>query len=514
MLEPASRSYARALINMPEQALIQDLQAHLGQEVQLRGWLYGRRSGGKIAFLLVRDGTGLCQCVVETAQADLFAVASGLGQESSLVLTGTARPDGRAPGGVELAVTGLRVLQPAADYPISRKAHGTDFLMEHRHLWLRSPRQAAILRVRHTLIRAARAYFDSNGFTLIDTPILSPGAAEGAGTLFPVDYFGDTVFLAQTGQLYLEAAAMALGRVYCFGPTFRAEKSKTRRHLAEFWMIEPEIAFAELPELMTWAEGLVCAMIQAALAERRDELALLGRDIAALEKIAPPFPRLTYSQAVDLLRDPELHRRLEQELEADRVRLHASIAELAALEEQGARARQGWQQDKLVQQAADLRERIHDLEAQVAQRPVHIEHARNFAWGGDFGGDEETILSRQFDRPVLISEYPRRIKAFYMKPSPVNPEVVLNLDMLAPEGYGEIIGGSQREDDLSALQKRMADEGMNPAPYEWYLDLRRYGSVPHGGFGLGLERTVAWICGLKHIRETIPFPRLMGRIYP
>ncbi|HOW97145.1 MAG TPA: asparagine--tRNA ligase [Kiritimatiellia bacterium] len=499
---------------MADTVSIRSLQERLEQVVSIRGWLYGKRSGGRIAFLLVRDGTGLCQCVVEAAQAELFSAAESLGQESSLMVTGRVRADSRSPGGAELAVTGLQVLQSASDYPISRKAHGTDFLMEHRHLWLRSPRQAAILRVRHTLIRAARRYFDDHGFTLVDTPILSPGAAEGAGTLFPVDYFGDTVYLAQTGQLYLEAAAMALGRVYCFGPTFRAEKSKTRRHLAEFWMIEPEIAFAELPELMTWAEGLVCAMVGAALSERREELALLGRNPAALERIAPPFPRLTYSQAVDLLRDPALHRKLEQELEADRARLKTLIPELAALDEQLSRARQGWQQDKLAQQAADLRERIRDLEAQVAQRPIHIEHARNFAWGEDFGGDEETIISRQFDRPVLITEYPRRIKAFYMKPSPANPDVVLNLDMLAPEGYGEIIGGSQREDDLAALRQRMAEEGMNPAPYEWYLDLRRYGSVPHGGFGLGLERTVAWICGLKHIRETIPFPRLMGRIYP
>jgi asparaginyl-tRNA synthetase len=493
---------------------VRDLREHLAQEVTIRGWLYGKRSGGKIFFLLVRDGTGLCQCVVEASRADLFGAVETLGQESSLELTGLVRPEERAPGGVELAIRGLRVIQNAAGYPITRKAHGTDFLMEHRHLWLRSPRQAAILRVRHTLIRAARDFFDSNGFTLVDTPILSPGAAEGAGTLFPVDFFGETVYLAQTGQLYLEAAAMALGRVYCFGPTFRAEKSKTRRHLAEFWMIEPEIAFAELPELMDQAEDLVCAMVRAVLTERREELSLLGRDVTALEKITPPFPRRTYAQAVDLLRDPELHRKLDQELEADRARLKALITELAGLEEQSAHARQGWQQDKLAQQVADRREQIRDLEAQVAQRPTHIEHAKTFAWGEDFGGDEETILSRQFDKPILITEYPRRIKAFYMKPSPANPEVVLNLDMLAPEGYGEIIGGSQREDDLDALQKRMADEGMNPAPYEWYLDLRRYGTVPHGGFGLGLERTVAWICGLRHIRETIPFPRLMGRIYP
>ena len=499
---------------MPDIVEIRDLRRHDKQEVTLRGWLYGKRTGGKIAFLLVRDGTGTCQCVVEAKQEKFFQAALAAGQESSLVLSGTVRLDERAPGGCEFAVTDLRVLQSVEDYPITRKAHGIDFLMEHRHLWLRSPRQAAILRIRHTLIRAARGFFDERGFTLIDTPILSPGAAEGAGTLFPVDYFGETVFLAQTGQLYLESACMALGKVYCFGPTFRAEKSKTRRHLTEFWMIEPEVAFAEIKDLQDLAEAFVCHLVQAVLREHRNDLALLERDIAPLEKIAPPFPRITYSQAVDLLHSEDVRRRLEEELERDRKQLQTWIAELARLEEQKAKAPQGWSQDKLAQQIQDLREVLRDLENSVAHRPEHIQHAQEFAWGDDFGGDEETIISRQFDRPVLITEYPKKIKAFYMKPSPANPDVVLNMDMLAPEGYGEIIGGSQREDDLGALEKRMADEKMNPAPYQWYLDLRRYGSVPHGGFGLGLERTVSWICGLKHIRETIPFPRLMGRIYP
>ncbi len=499
---------------MTRAAEIRDLQQLDGQNVSLRGWVYGKRSGGKIIFLLVRDGTGTCQCVVEAANPELFAAASGLGQESSLRLTGRVRLDPRAPGGAEIAIATLQPIQPVQDYPITRKAHGTDFLMAHRHLWLRSPRQAAILRIRHTIIRAARQFFDDRGFTLIDTPILSPGAAEGAGTVFPVDYFGEKVYLAQTGQLYLESAAMALGKVYCFGPTFRAEKSKTRRHLTEFWMIEPEIAFAEVSDLMNWAEQFVSHLVQSVLRDHRPDLKSLDRDIAPLEKIAPPFPRITYSQAVDLLHDPEVHQKLAAELEADRARLQAWIKDLADLEGQKAAARQGWQQDKLAQQIQDLRESIRELEAAVEHRPEHIRHAREFAWGDDLGGDEETILSRQFDRPVLISEYPRKIKAFYMKASPANPDVVLNMDMLAPEGYGEIIGGSQREDDLDALQRRMAEEGMDPAPYQWYLDLRRYGSVPHGGFGLGIERTVAWVCGLKHIRETIPFPRLMGRIYP
>lgn len=499
---------------MPDTVYISDLPQLEGRQVTLRGWLYGKRSGGKIVFLLVRDGTGICQCVVEARQEDIFPLASGIGQESSLELTGQVRLDARAPGGAELLASSLRVLQHVSDYPITRKAHGVDFLMEHRHLWLRSPRQTAILRIRHTLIRAAREFFDEQGFTLIDTPILSPGAAEGAGTLFSVDYFGEKVFLSQTGQLYLESACMALGKVYCFGPTFRAEKSKTRRHLTEFWMIEPEVAFAELPDLMALSEQFVSRLVRAALEKNRADLDVLERNVAPLEKVLPPFPRMTYSEAVDLLRSPETARHLEAQLEADRARLQDLIRELARLEEQKEQARQGWQQDKLAQQSQDLRDQLRDLETSIANRPQHIKSAGEFEWGHDFGGDEETIISSHFDKPVIISEYPRSVKAFYMKVSPNRPDVVLNMDMLAPEGYGEIIGGSQREDDLATLEQRMKEEGMDPQPYQWYLDLRRYGSVPHGGFGLGIERTVAWVCGLRHIRETIPFPRLMGRIYP
>jgi len=484
------------------------------QNVTLKGWLYGKRSGGKIIFLLVRDGTGLCQCVVEAVNERLFKAAESAGQESSLTISGTVRLDERAPGGAELAVTELSVSQAVQDYPITRKAHGVDFLMEHRHLWLRSPRQMAILRIRHAIIRAARQFFDERGFTLIDTPILSPGAAEGAGTLFPVDYFGEKVFLAQTGQLYVEAAAMAFGKVYCFGPTFRAEKSKTRRHLTEFWMIEPEVAYADFKDVQELAEEFISYIVKAVLDGHAADLRTLERNVDALKKIAPPFPRLTYSEAIELLRSPTVHEKLLKQLDEDRAKLNGWIAELAKLEAEKEKSRQGWQQDKLTQQIQERREDIRDLENSVANRPEHLEHAKTFAWGDDFGGDEETIISQQFDKPVLITEYPKKIKAFYMKQSPANPDVVLNMDVLAPEGYGEIIGGSQREDDLQALEKRMAEAGMNPAPYQWYLDLRRYGSVPHGGFGLGIERTVAWICGLKHIRETIPFPRLMGRIYP
>jgi len=493
---------------------INRLSHHVGEEVTLRGWLYGKRSGGKIAFLLVRDGTGICQCVVDAARKELFAEAEKLGQESSLEVTGTIAREDRAPGGFEMTITALRTLQAVDGYPISRKAHGVDFLMNHRHLWLRSPRQVAILRIRHTIISAARRYFDDRGFTLIDTPIFAPGAAEGAGTLFKVDYFGEPAYLAQTGQLYLESAAMALGKVYCFGPTFRAEKSKTRRHLTEFWMIEPEIAFADLDTLAAHAEEMTCSIVQSVLEKHRADLKLIERDIAPLEKIAPPFPRMTYSEVVDLLHSDKTQAWIDAQIESDRARLATHMNELAALESQLAAAKKGWQQEKLDQQIKELRESVKELETDIAHRVEHRNEARNFAWGGDLGGDEETIISKQFDRPVFVTAYPRQVKAFYMKRNPERPDTVLNLDMLAPEGYGEVIGGSVREDHLDTLLERMKEEGMKTGPYEWYLDLRRYGSVPHGGYGLGIERTVAWICGLRHIRETIPFPRLMGRMYP
>jgi len=493
---------------------VRELKHHAGRIVRVRGWLYGKRSGGKIAFLLVRDGTGLCQCTVEAGNEQAFGPAGVLEQECSLELSGTVRLDERAPGGAEIAVGELRLIQPSSDYPITRKPHGIDFLLNHRHLWIRSPRQAAILRVRHTLTQAARSFFDERGFTLIDTPILAAGAAEGAGTLFPVDYFGEQVFLAQTGQLYLESACMSLGKVYCFGPTFRAEKSKTRRHLTEFWMIEPEIAFAELPELMDYAEAFIVHLVSQVLKQNRDDLVFLERNLAPLENIRAPFPRLTYTQAVDLLRSDEVRDALARQTEEERTRLASGIQRLAELEAARESARKGWQQDKLDHELAELREEVRDLEEALANRPLHLEQVRNFAWGKDLGGAEETVLSRWFDRPLIVSEYPRAAKAFYMKASPADARVVLNLDVLAPEGYGEIVGGSQREDRLEALLARMEEEKMDPQAYEWYLDLRRYGSVPHGGFGLGLERTVAWICGLKHVREAAAFPRLMGRIYP
>ncbi|MDF3129155.1 OB-fold nucleic acid binding domain-containing protein [Kiritimatiellaeota bacterium B1221] len=499
---------------MNQRTSIKDLPAFVNQSVTLHGWIRAIRSSGKIRFVEFRDGTGTCQCTVEAIHPEAFDALEHCGQETSLSLTGTVREEPRSPGGVEVSVEKVEIYQIAEEYPISRKEHGIDFLMQHRHLWLRSPRQEAILRVRHRIITAAREFFDQEQFTLIDTPIFQPGAAEGAGTLFDVDYFGSPAYLAQTGQLYLETAAMALGKVYCFGPTFRAEKSKTRRHLTEFWMIEPEVAFYELEDLEVLSENFLSHIVQAVLKHNRADLESLGRDVTALEKIQAPFPRVTYSEAVELLHNPELHAKLEAELASEQARGEGLKNEVAEKEAQLAQVSKAWKVEKLKKEIQELQDQIKELERWIANQPAHIQDAKSFEWGSDFGGDEETILSRQFDAPLIVTEYPKEIKAFYMKENPADPRTVRNLDVLAPEGYGEIIGGSQREDDLAKLLARMEAEGMDPEPYQWYLDLRRYGSVPHGGFGLGIERTVSWICGLKHIRETIPFPRLMGKMMP
>ncbi|MDA3873309.1 MAG: asparagine--tRNA ligase [Kiritimatiellae bacterium] len=501
-------------MKIPPVSSVSDLSHHLGETVRLRGWMRAMRSSGKIRFVEFRDGTGTCQCTVEASRPEAFEALEGCGQESSLSLTGSVREEPRGPGGVEVSIESVEVHQQVVDYPISRKEHGVDFLMQNRHLWLRSPRQGAILRIRHRIITAAREFFDQRGFTLIDTPIFQPGAAEGAGTLFDVDYFGSPAYLAQTGQLYLETAAMALEKVYCFGPTFRAEKSKTRRHLTEFWMIEPEVAFCDLEDLQGLDEEFLCHLVHAVLTHQRVDLEEVGRDVSALERIQAPFPRVTYSEAVDLLHSPALHAKLEAELEEKRGEVKRFQEHAAHLEGQLAQATKAWKVEKLKQEIQEVQDRIKELEQWIRHQPAHIEDAKHFQWGHDFGGDEETILSNQFDRPLIVSEYPRDVKAFYMKQNGRDPRTVLNLDVLAPEGYGEIIGGSQREDDLDLLLARMREEGMDPEPYQWYLDLRRYGSVPHGGFGLGIERTVSWICGLKHIRETIPFPRLMGKMMP
>jgi asparaginyl-tRNA synthetase len=498
---------------MKEKVLIKDLSQHTDRDVCLSGWLEGKRSGGKVVFLQVRDGTGLCQCVVEVSSGQAFEIASSLTQESALSISGTIRKDDRAPGGYEMAVSSLEVIHAAEEYPITRKAHGIDFLMSHRHLWLRSRRPAAILRIRHTVVKACREFFDRRGFTLIDTPILSTGAGEDAQSLFSVQYFDEKAFLTQTGQLHLESACMALGKVYCFGPTFRAEKSKTRRHLTEFWMIEPEVAFAELDDIIELAEDMVCHVVQEAVAAHGEELKSLGRDVDSLAALTTPFARITYTEAVDMLRSAQTRARLEEELAHDKERLQGLVDELKKAEEKSASIKKSWQVDKLQTRLNELREDIHDLEADIANRPAHIESAQSFEWGKDLGGSDETIISRHFEKPVFVTDYPKEAKAFYMKVG-ADGKTVRNVDLLAPEGYGEIIGGSQREDDLEALLGRIKENELNPGDYDWYLDLRRYGSVPHSGFGMGIERALAWICGLKHVRETIPFPRTMGRIYP
>ena len=434
---------------------IAEIGHHEGETVIIRGWLYNLRESGKLLFPIFRDGSGQIQGVVPKSAVapEVFDAIKGLTQESSVIVEGKVRADKRAPGGYELDVSGVRVLQRVSEddpYPITPKEHGVDFLMEHRHLWVRSPRQAAILRVRAEIIKAARDFFDERGFTLTDPPIITPAACEGTTTLFPVDYFDEQAYLTQSGQLYIEATAMALGKVYSFGPTFRAEKSKTRRHLTEFWMVEPEIAYGTLDDLMDVAEGLISFLVKRCLERRRFDLQTIGRDLAKLETIAPPFPRITYDEAVKMLQEA-----------------HAKGA---------------------------------------------IEN--RFEWGGDLGSPDETYLSSQFEKPVMVHRYPASVKAFYMEPDPQRPELALCVDVLAPEGYGEIIGGSQRMASHELLLQRIKEHNLPESAFQWYLDLRKYGSVPHGGFGMGIERAVAWICGLEHVRETIPFPRMLHRLYP
>jgi len=440
---------------MPPVTTIAEIGKREGQTVTIRGWLYNLRESGKLLFPQFRDGSGVIQGVVpkNAVTPEVFEAVKTLTQESSVIVEGRVRADKRAPGGYELDVSNVNVVQrvPESDpYPITPKEHGTEFLMEHRHLWVRSQRQAAILRVRAEIVKAAHDFFDERGFVLTEPPILTPAACEGTSTLFPVDYFDEQAYLTQSGQLYIEATAMALGKVYSFGPTFRAEKSKTRRHLTEFWMVEPEIAYAGLDDLMDLAEGLISFIVKRCLDRRRADLQVIGRDISKLEKVVPPFPRMTYDEAVKNLQEG-----------------HAKGG----------------------------------LEAR-------------FEWGGDFGSPDETYLSAQFDKPVMVHRYPAKVKAFYMEPDPQRPELALCVDMLAPEGYGEIIGGSQRMASHELLLQRIHEHNLPEEAFKWYLDLRKYGSVPHSGFGMGIERAVAWICGLEHVRETIAFPRMLHRLYP
>lgn len=501
---------------MSKQTRISELKNQVGKEVRLDGWLYNSRSSGKVLFLIVRDGTGFCQCVVEKGKIsdELFEALEHLGQESSLSVAGLVRAEPRSPGGYELLVSEAQIHQAAENYPITPKEHGIDFLLQNRHLHLRSRRPWCIGRIRHTVIDAIRRFFNDRGFILVDTPIFTTIAGEGEQTLFEVDYFGQPLHLAQTGQLYLESAAMSFGRVYCFGPTFRAEKSKTRRHLTEFWMVEPEVAYIDLNGLLELAEGLVTSIVQRVLSDNRAELEMLGADIAGLEKVQPPFVRITYTQAAELLTSQTVQEFLARQLagfQEQREQLLNELAELERLEKQSGQKK--WQQEKNARRIGEIRSDLQELETKIQNNPKHAELAASFRWGKDLGGSDETILSQMHEKPVFVTHYPREAKAFYMKTDRNNERVVENFDLLAPAGFGEIIGGSVREDDYERLLKRIHEEGYNPQNYQWYLDLRKYGSVPHGGFGLGVERTVAWLTGERHIRQCIAFPRLMDKVY-
>jgi asparaginyl-tRNA synthetase len=495
--------------------LICDLSQFDGQQVTLAGWLYHGRDSGKVLFLLIRDGTGLCQCIVEKSKVseELFEQLKHLGQESSLTVTGTLRQDSRSPGGVELAVTDAAIIAPTTDYPITPKSHGSDFLLKHRHLHLRSQKQWCIGKIRHTIIDAVRRFFNDNGFTLIDTPIFTTMAGEEESSLFEVDYFGRPLHLTQTGQLHLESAAMSFGKVYCFGPTFRAEKSKTRRHLTEFWMVEPEVAFTDLDGLLELAENFVSFIVEQLLQRNKSELETLEVDTTKFELIKPPFPRLTYSQAVEILTGDKTKMFLSEQLKNLREQKQQTENRIEEIEKQLAGQLKQWKRDKLAGELIGLRSVLSELEAGIENNPKHAKLAAQFQWGKDLGGSDETIISQMHEKPVFITHYPKAAKAFYMKTDRANEKQVLNFDMIAPAGFGEIIGGSVREDDYQLLTDRIKAQGLNVENYNWYLDLRRYGSVPHGGFGLGIERTVAWLTGQKHIRQCIPFPRMTDKVY-
>ncbi|MHC5157701.1 MAG: asparagine--tRNA ligase [Planctomycetota bacterium] len=489
---------------------IVELTNCVGQEVTLNGWLYNNRPSGKVQFLMLRDGSGLCQCVIEKDKLgeDLFGQIKHLGQESSLSVTGLVREEPRSPGGVELVVSDARIHCEAKDYPITPKEHGIDFLLKNRHLHLRSMKPWCIGRIRHTVIDAIRRFFNDNGFTLVDTPIFTTIAGEGEQTLFEVDYFGQPLHLAQTGQLYLESAAMSFGKVYCFGPTFRAEKSKTRRHLTEFWMVEPEVAYIDLPGLLDLAENFVFSIVSRVLQDNRSELETLGADVAALEAIQKPFVRLTYTEVADILTSDRTKTFMAEQLTQFQAEKEALESQLAELEAEGAKGGQKkWKQEKNARRMLEIRSELTELEVKIENNPKHARLAADFQWGKDLGG------SLMHDRPVFVTHYPKAAKAFYMKSDRTNDTVVENFDLLAPAGFGEIIGGSVREDDYEHLLARIGKEGYNPDSYQWYLDLRKYGSVPHGGFGLGVERTVAWITGEKHIRQCIAYPRMMDKVY-
>ena len=494
---------------------IEDLSKHEGETVTLKGWLYNKRGSKGLYFLILRDGTGLAQCVVAKDAVDeaSWAAADEATRESALVVTGTVRRDERQVGGYEVQASSVKLLHKAEEYPITPKEHGVEFLMNHRHLWLRSRRQWAILRIRNRIIMSIHNFFQEQGFVQMDAPILTGTAVEGTSTLFEIDYFDRKAYLTQSGQLHGEAMAMAFGKIYTFGPTFRAEKSKTRRHLTEFWMIEPEMAFYDLAMNMELAEELLSRIVADVLRACRTELEVLGRDLAPLERVQPPFPRLSYDEAVALLRSDETAEMLERRMAALREEEQALEAELAENRKQYGQAKKHIKR-RLDAREIEIRKRLAEIEEALRNLPKWKESARNFEWGGDFGGSDETVLTWHFDRPIIVHRYPAAVKAFYMKRDPEDERLALGMDVLAPEGYGEIIGGGERATDLAFLEKQVAEHHLPPEAFKWYFDLRRYGSVPHSGFGLGLERTVTWISGISHLREAIPFPRLIDRLYP
>ncbi len=494
---------------------IDRLADHAGRTTTVKGWLYNKRGAKGLYFLILRDGSGLVQCVVNEEEVDAasWQAAEAATQESALAITGSVVADERAVGGYELRVASAVLLHLADDYPITPKEHGIEFLMDRRHLWLRSRRQWAILRVRNRVIMAIHRFFQDRGFIQMDAPILTGNAVEGTTTLFEIDYFGEPAYLTQSGQLHGEAMAMAMGKIYTFGPTFRAEKSKTRRHLTEFWMIEPEMAFYDLAMNMDLAEDLLVHLVAEVLRDCSVELDVLERDVEPLQRVQKPFPRLAYSDAVDLLRSERTARMLDEREEALRTEEEHLAAEREANREAYGQAKK-WRKRQIDAREIDINRRLAEIEEDLRNLPLWKASAQGFEWGGDFGGSDETVLTWHYDRPLIVHRYPAVVKAFYMKRDPEDDRLALGVDVLAPEGYGEIIGGGERATDLDFLKRQIAAHGLPESAFDWYLDLRRYGSVPHSGFGLGLERTVTWLCGLDHLREAIPFPRLLGRLTP
>lgn len=494
---------------------INQLANHVDSKVTLHGWVYNYRSSGSLVFIELRDGTGITQCVVakDEVSESAWEAALSLKQESSISITGTVKADERSVGGHEMHVSDVEVIQIAEEYPITPKDHGVEFLMNNRHLWLRSQRQWAAMRVRNEIIFAIHTFFQDRNFVQMDSPIFTGNAAEGSTTLFETDYFDEKAYLAQTGQLYGEAMAMAHGLIYTFGPTFRAEKSKTRRHLTEFWMMEPEMAFYDLDMNMDLAEDMIRFIVKTVLEKRGKELEILGRDTSKLQPVVEKsFHRMKYTEAVEILKSAETAQMLDDML-ASRKEEEKSLKEEREVIKKEHGSAKKWRKKQIEGRQAEIAARLDQIEEDYRNIPKWKESAQNFEWGNDFGGSDETVLMMQYDVPLIVTHWPAEIKAFYMKRDETDT-LALGMDVLAPEGYGEIIGGSQREDSLEVLEERIAEEELDKEVFEWYLDLRRFGTVPHAGFGMGLERTVAWICGLSHVRETIPFPRMMGRLKP